>query len=729
MAGEAAGDARVKLTGELVHELFVNPDNGYRVMKLLSPDDGEVTVCGSVPEIEPGQFLEALGSWVEHPEYGRQFRAEQCRVVLPESTVGLKRFLGSGIIPGIGPKLAATIVDYFGEQTVEVLSNHVNRLREIPKFGPKKVAAVRQAWEQYAERRNGAIFLQGLGITPAYCARLYKRYGDNAAQLVRQNPYRLAQEVDGIGFVRADRIAASLGIGQEAPERLIAGAVYQLEQLCARGHCCYPRGPLEQELGNLLSIVPELAKSGVDQAVTARKLAADHDLLYLPGLLRAECELPRQIARLARCAKPAGKRLAQLPLRSEMEFSPEQLQAVAAVSAAPLSIITGGPGVGKTTVLGEIVRRAERAGLRLALAAPTGRAAKRLSEATGQSAKTLHRMLGYEAETRNFQHNQEKPLEYDLFLIDEVSMLDLPLAVALFRAIPTGATVVLIGDADQLPSVGPGMILADFLASEWFTVTRLTRIFRQEAESAIVTNAHRVNAGLPPMAAGDAGKDALQDFYWIEQDDPEIVLDRIRKLLRRIPERFGYDPVDEVQVLTPMNRGACGTIQLNSELQNLLNPASGEGLTVGDRVFRLDDKVMQIANNYDKNIFNGDIGRIRYLNAAKREIAVRFDSERIVPYRGDEFDELVHAYAITVHKAQGCEFPVVILTLLKEHFLMLERNLLYTAMTRAKKLLILIGGVRAVHTAVANTRREVRYTRLQERLAEMKTLLIDPPAH
>ncbi len=725
-SAEGGGPATEKISGEVLRVLFANADNGYQVVRILTPERREETLCGTLFNVDAGQYVEAFGSWIEHPEYGRQFRAESAHPVLPESALGLKRFLASGIIPGIGRKTAEAIVDYFGESTADVLSNHSNRLREIPKLGMKKIAVIREAWKQYAERRNSAVFLQGLGVSPAYCARLFKRYGDNAAQLVKQNPYRLAQEVEGIGFLKADQIAASLGIGAESPERLGAGAVYALDQQIQRGHCCYPDAELRRELAELLKLSPDLAQRGLETAVEQKKIILDGEFAYLPYLLRAECELPRQIARLARIGKFAGRVLARVPPKAGLNLSDEQLAAVTAVSATPLSIITGGPGVGKTTVLGEIVRRAGRAGLRLALAAPTGRAAKRLAEATGEKAKTLHRLLGFDAATNTFQFNQEKPLEIDLILVDEVSMLDLPLALALFRAVRTGASLVLIGDADQLPSVGPGAVLADLLASEnYFTVTRLTKIFRQGAESAIIINAHRVNAGLPPLSekTGAGAPEQLRDFYWIEQDEPAAVLGMIEKLLKRIPERFGFDPVEDVQILTPMNRGICGTLNFNTELQKLLNPGDKESVTVGERIFKLDDKVMQTANNYDKNVFNGDMGRVRYVNAKERVVAVRFDSERLVKYTGEELAELVHAYAVTVHKSQGCEFQAVIVTMLSQHYMMLERNLLYTAMTRAKKLLILIGGRKPVEMAVANFRRETRYTRLRERLAELTAVL------
>ena len=709
-----------KITGEITRVLFVNPDNQYSVLHIHTPDRKTETVCGTNYGCKEGEYIEAVGRWVEHPEYGRQFKADSISAVLPESTLGLKRFLASGIIPGIGGKTAAAIVDYFGKETADILTNHPNRLREIPKMGMKKVTAIREAWKKYGERRNSAVFLQGLGITPAYCARLFRRYGDAAAQMVKQNPYRLAQEVDGIGFVRADQIAASLGIAPDSPERLCAGTVYVLEMQTQHGHCCIPKDILLQEIGNLLKIDEVASLQAMAYAVDKKRIVIDGDMVYLPYLFRYECELPQHIRRLSSMQKFSGAVLKKVAAAENLKLSDEQTQAVEAVSQSPLVIITGGPGVGKTTVLGEIVRRAKRANLRLALAAPTGRAAKRMSEASKESAKTLHRLLGFDAETNTFTYDNEKPLEADLILVDEISMLDLPLAVALFRAVRTGASLVLIGDADQLPSVGPGRVLADLLeCGKFFAVCRLTKIFRQGSESLIITNAHRVNAGLLPYTGENNDPDDLKDFYWIDQDEPAAAVKVIEKLLKRIPERFGFDPVDGVQILTPMNRTLCGTTALNGELQKLLNPGEKDALEAGERIFKLDDKVMQISNNYDKNVFNGDMGIIRYVNSKERVLAVRFDNERLIKYTADEFSELVHAYAVTVHKSQGCEFPAVILTMQSCHYMMLGRNLLYTAMTRAKQLLIIVGSRKALEMAVANYRSEVRYTLLKKRLLEV----------
>lgn len=721
--GKILPEAQEKITGEVLRILFINPENQYSVISILTPERKTETVCGIAFGLDVGEYIEANGCWVEHPEYGRQFKAQVIGQSLPESKVGLKRFLGSGIIPGIGEKTAAAIVDHFGEKTPDILTNHPNRLREVPKISIKKVAAIREAWAKYGSRRESAIFLQGLGISPAYCAKLFRQYGDSAAQMVRQNPYRLASEVNGIGFAKADAIALNLGIRADSPERLAAGTVYALETLCSNGHCCVPRELLHEKTTELLKLDNVASLQALAYAIDKKRIIVDKEMVYLPYLLKYECELPRHIKRLAEAGKFSGKVMLKVPPRAELTLSDEQLAAVDAVSKSPLVIITGGPGVGKTTVLGEIVRRAKRANLRLALAAPTGRAAKRLSEATNEKARTLHRLLGYEAESNTFQFNNEKNLEADIILVDEVSMLDLPLAVALFRAVRTGASLVLIGDADQLPSVGPGRVLADLLeAKNFFAVCKLTRIFRQGSESLIITNAHRVNSGLLPEVQSGTGTDELQDFYWIDQDDPTAAVKVIEKLFKRIPERFNFDPVSDVQLLTPMNRTQCGTVALNVELQKLLNSGEKDFIEVGERIFKLDDKVMQISNNYDKNVFNGDMGIVRYISNKDRVIAVRFDNERLIKYTSDEFNELVHAYAVTVHKSQGCEFPAVIVVMLSQHYMMLGRNLLYTAMTRAKKLLVVVGSRKALQMAVDNFRVDVRYTLLPQRLQEVKSI-------
>ena len=623
-------------------------------------------------------------------------------------------------LPGIGKKTAGLIVDHFKEKTLDMLDGGASCLEQVPGIGPKKAEAVARVWRESAARRDSYIFMQGLGISPAFCSRLFKRYGEAAPQMVRTNPYRLAEEVDGIGFLKADEIARALGVARDAVPRLTAAAVFTLNNMIANGNVCCTLEELMAATADLAGVPPGTARLGIEAAVERRLLRIMDNRIYTPMLARAELELPELVARLACQPVFAGKKLRPVA-GGKLLLAEEQQLAVDRVNESPLTIITGGPGVGKTTVVGEIVRRARKAGLRIGIAAPTGRAAKRLSESTGSAAKTIH-LLQFDPATNKFTYGAGAPLPYDLLIVDEVSMLDLLLAQALFRAIEPGCSVVLVGDRDQLPSVGPGTVLESFLASGWFRVTQLERIFRQAEGSRIIVNAHRVNRGVmpekPQMQDGE-----LADFYWIEQDDPEKALAIIEKMVaERIPARFPFDPVDDVQILTPMNRGCCGTVTINERLEALLNPGDKIAFRFGERMFKLGDKVMQIANNYDKSVFNGDMGTIILLDREERELTVRYD-DRNVPYLWEEMDEIVPAYAISIHKSQGGEYPVVVIPLLMQHYVLLQRNLVYTAVTRGRKLVVLVGEYKALAMAVNNNRIRHRYTWLAHRLTEDEAIL------
>ncbi len=709
-----------KLTGEIRRVRFENPESGFAVL-VVKPESGrELPVCGSLAGLHAGQCIEVEGFYGEHAEFGREFRAERYRIALPGTPEGLKRFLGSAV-PGIGPKTAALLVDHFGRDIVKVLDHYPRRLQEIPGIGRKKGADIARVWRETAARRDGMIFLQSLGITPAYCSRLFKRYGDKAPEVVRANPYRLAEEVDGIGFLRADAIATAMGFDPDSDERQTAAAVFALNTMVGSGHVCAPEETLAAAAAELTGRGEDAARRGIARALERRLLVRLDGMIYTPLLAAAETELPKLVLRLAAARSSVPGRYRRIGSAGGLKLAAEQQQAVDAVGGAPLSIITGGPGVGKTTVVGEIVRRARLANLRIALAAPTGRAAKRLSEATGLPARTIHRLLNFDPALGRFAHDRVHPLGCDLLIVDESSMLDILLAQALFRAVRPGTAVVLVGDRDQLPSVGPGTVFKDLIGSGFFTVTRLTRVFRQSEASRIILNAHRVNQGLLPEPPPRSGEGGLADFYWLEQDDPARAAAIIAELVtNRIPVRFGLDPVEEIQVLTPMNRGICGATALNELLAARLNGGERAGFTLGERVFKEGDKVMQTANNYDKQVFNGDLGRLEQVYNSRRRFVVAFDGGRRVEYGFDEAVQLVRAYAITVHKSQGCEFPAVVVPLLTQHYMMLQRNLLYTAMTRARKLLILIGSRRAVEIAVRNTRLEPRNSRLAARLAAEK---------
>ncbi len=698
---------------------FENPENGFAVVTFLSADGTKFAAIGPLAGMTRGQFIEADGYFEDHPEFGRQFRIDSYKIVPPATTEGIARFLRHSI-PGIGPKTAAAIVEKFGAETVTVLDLYPGRLKEVSKIGTKTAQKIIAAWKNSKDRREDLIYLQGLGISPAYCARLFKQYGPETVNVVRKNPYRLAEDVDGIGFLKADAIARSIGFAENSSERMQASAVFALNEMISDGHVCAPAGELAARSGKLTGQHVEVAAKGIEDAVERRLLIRLDDCIYTPSTARAELILPKLVAKLAAGKNPAGRAMAKIPERSDLQLDELQKQAVESLFFNPLNIITGGPGVGKTTVVGEIVRRAKAAKLKIMLAAPTGRAARRMSESCDFTARTIHRMLMFDPVNARFKYNSGNPLECDLLIVDEVSMLDIILATSLFAAIPEGCSVVLVGDSDQLPSVGPGNVLADFMASGFFGVTKLTRIFRQSAGSAIITNAHRVNTGAFPVNP-QVKNGELADFYWIDQDDPVKVAAMIETLvMERIPRRFGFDPMSDIQLLCPMNRGECGTAALNEKLSLLLRGSEGPSFQFGSTVFKLGDRVMQTSNNYDKNVFNGDLGQIIKLDTGAKKFHVCFEDEKFVEYSFDEAGELSLAYAITIHKSQGSEFPVVILPVLTQHFVMLQRNLIYTGMTRAKKLLILIGSPKAVEIAVKNTRRRPRFSNLSRRLHEVK---------
>ena len=704
----------ITIRAEIRRVVFETSDSSYAVLRLLDENEREFTAVGPIVSPVEGQTIEVTGNWEKHSEYGRQLRVTSYRYTLPATKEGLIRFLSSGAVNGVGKTLATAIVNYFGERTLTVLNNSPSELLHVPKIGKKKAKAIADSWKESASKREAFIFLQGLGITTAYCNRLFKKYGEDAVNVVKQNPYRLAEEVDGIGFKKADEIALEMGIPPTALERLTAAAVYCINQTINSGHVGYPENLLLDEMAKLIELDTELLRNGIAHALKRKLLISRDGLLYAPMLAFAESELPKHIKHLASAEKFAGEKTKYAKtIKENITFCDAQISAVERIAQQPLTIITGGPGVGKTTVVREIVRRAVDVGLKVALAAPTGRAAKRLAESTGMAAKTIHRLLQYDGASGKFIHNETTPLKYDLIVIDEVSMLDLLLSLALFRAIRSGSSVVLVGDSDQLPSVGAGTVLADFISSEkYFLTTQLTQIFRQGQDSEIITNSHLVNRGqrLKLKAKKD---NELGDFYWIQQDDMtkiQSILERL--ILDRIPDCFHFDIERDIQILTPMNRGNGGALALNEFLQKILNGKEVIQFQYGEKIFKLNDKVIQNSNNYDKNVFNGDLGRITYINPQLKKFYVTFDDGVRVEYNFDEADQLTMAYAITIHKSQGSEFKVVIMLLLPQHFVMLKRNLIYTGMTRAKKLLILIGSEQSVNLAIRNFQTEKRYSNL-----------------
>lgn len=708
------------VSGEVTRLVYAAEDESYSVVRVHAFQGREYTAVGVMPGLAEGQTVELTGKWEMNPEHGLQLRVAECRFALPATPEGITRYLASGILPGVGPKTAAAIVEHFGTDTLQVLDTASRRLREIPGLGKTKIAAIRAAWTENADRRELRIFCEGLGITPAYFSRICKRYGDSAAQVIRENPYRLASEVRGIGFLHADRIAEKMGVRKNDLNRLIAGVAYALEQIRLEGHVCIPKSEFIPRLVPLLGIAENEVEKAVSAARSAQKLvsvatSSGNEMFYEPAMLHCEDELPVLLGAIRNFHHPAGEKLAAIPPQGDSKFSDEQLNAVNHAAASPLTVITGGPGVGKTTVIFELVRRARAAHLSVILAAPTGRAAKRLSEATGAAASTIHRLLKWDPIQGNFVHSVKMPVTADLLVIDEASMLDLPLAVALFRAIRPGTSVVIVGDPDQLPPVGPGNVLNDLIASGLCPVSRLTRIFRQGDGSGIIRAAHEVNAGIVPQAVGGNSKNELRDFYWIEKDEPaEAAAIMLRMIAERIPARFGFDPVRDVQMLTPMNRGDVGTLAMNKALQALLNGGDRASFSCGEQLFKVGDKVMQTANNYDKGVFNGDTGILTSVDTQNRSFQINYDGQN-VEYSFEDADQIVLAYAVTVHKSQGSEFPVVVMPLLSQHYMMLQRNLLYTGMTRAKRLMILVGSRRAVAMAVRNAKSDVRYSLLYEK--------------
>lgn len=724
-----------RLEAVLERVTYANEETGYTIAR-ASPARGGgdlVTIVGPLLGAQVGESLSLTGRWSSHPKYGRQFEVWSYRTVLPATVQGIERYLGSGLIKGVGPKTAAKIVAHFGARTLEVIDADAARLIEVPGLGPKRTKAIAAAWEEQRAIKEVMVFLQSVEVSTSLAVRVYKQYGDAAIGVVKNEPYRLANEVWGIGFRTADSIARAVGIPHDAPERIKAALQYTLSQASDAGHCFLPAPNLVADTVELLGLEPgpvaqaleELAAQG--EHVIADEVPARDSTVparYLAPFFHAERGLAAGLTALLntnedRLPAFAGvdwdKAFAWLGRRTDDELAPEQAEAVRLALTEKVAVLTGGPGCGKSFTVSSIVALAKAKGAKVMLAAPTGRAAKRLAELTGFEARTLHRML----ELRpggDAAYNRENPLDVDLLVVDESSMLDTILANKLVKAVPPGAHLLLVGDVDQLPSVGAGEVLRDLLAAPAIPRVRLTRIFRQAAESGVVANAHKVNHGQLPELEG------YPDFFWFACDDNEQVADRIVEIVaHRIPRRFGIHPVRDVQVLAPMHRGGPGAGNLNARLQEALTPAK-EGLPErrhGGRVFRMGDKVIQIRNNYAKGkagVFNGTVGLVQAIDAVAQTLTVRTDEDEDVEYEFAELDELVHAYAITVHRSQGSEYPAVVIPVTTSAWTMLQRNLLYTAITRAKRLVVLVGSKQALAVAVRTKGTGKRHTGLTHRL-------------
>jgi exodeoxyribonuclease V alpha subunit len=739
------------LAGSVERVTYYNPENGYSVLR-LRPDsprkipaqsrDGLVTAVGNLPELSPGEHLLLSGRWSNHPRHGLQFQVEICEQTLPATLAGMRRYLGSGLVKGIGPRLAERIVAHFGNCTLEVIENQPERLVEAADIGPKRAGLIAQAWQEQKQVKEIMLLLHSHGVSTNLAVKIYKQYGGQALPVVRSDPYRLARDIYGVGFLTADRIARSLGLPVDHPTRIEAGLVYALNEMSNEGHVYTPLALLAERAVQLLQVPMELIQPALQRLEQDERVHQENipfvvqtpprgvstgqiseasspygqQAVYLASLYYSEVGAAECLHSLAQ-AIPS--RLSDLPpafVTLDPQLSPQQADAIRSALSHPLSVLTGGPGTGKTTALSALIAVIESAGKRYALASPTGRAAKRLADATGRPASTIHRLLGF-SPGEGFKHNLQNPLPVDLVVVDEASMLDQALAYSLLKAIAPGTHLLLVGDVDQLPSVGPGDVLRDVIASGIAPVTRLQVIFRQAAGSQIITNAHRINQGqMPHFPRGETSPGG--DFYLFPAETPEEAASWVQQVVcQRIPGRFELDPRQDIQVLAPMYRGPAGVHALNQTLQAALNPPAAQRpeKSLFGQLFRLGDRVMQVQNNYDKDVFNGDIGRVVRLDVVNQVLSVDFES-RWVDYDWSETDQLVLAYAISVHKAQGSEFPAVVVPLLTSHYLMLQRNLLYTAVTRAKQLCVLVGSRKAIGIAVRNNKVAERFTALDWRL-------------
>ena len=721
----------VFVQGQIERITYTNDENGYTIAKIKAQGYRDlVTVVGVLMMPTPGEIIRMYGEWVNHPRYGEQFKIEHYTSLVPASVYGIQKYLGSGLIKGIGPIMAKRIVERFDKSTLDIIEKEIEKLAEVDGIGEKRIGMISKAWEDQKEIREVMIFLQAHGVGSGYATKIFKQYGNRSIMIVKENPYRLATDIFGIGFLTADRIAEKLGFARDSQLRAEAGILYVLNQLADEGHVYYPYTPLVQKCREILGVDQKVIVEAMDvlaenRMIVVEELKKDSDdfkegstAVYLAKFYLSETSIVNRIKTLVRTPESirtidSKKAIEWVQGQLPITLAEKQVKAIQCAVENKVMIITGGPGTGKTTIINAILKIFSRISVKIMLAAPTGRAAKRMSESTGHTAKTIHRMLEYSIQKGGFQKNESRPLNCDLLIIDEASMIDTILMHHLMKAIPSGATFILVGDVDQLPSVGAGNVLNDIIASREIPVVELNEIFRQAKESLIIVNAHRINTGLLPSFTSFRQK--LNDFYFIEQEDPEEVLRIILELTKeRIPRRFGFDPVDDIQVLTPMHKGIVGAGNLNGELQNVLNPVE-DVIIRGGRNFRVHDKVMQIKNNYDKEVFNGDIGRITHIDPENQEVTISFD-ERNVPYDYTDLDEIVLAYAVSVHKSQGSEYPAVIMPILTQHFVLLQRNLIYTAVTRGRHLVVMVGTKKALAIGVKNDKTQKRYTYLRQRL-------------
>ena len=711
------------LEGTIEQILFYNPENGYTVFKFSIEEREQAIVVGSFPPMSPGERLKVNGRWEDNPKFGPQFKADGFVPVLPSGAKGIEKFLSCGLIKGIGPVLAKRIVKKFGEQTLEILSRNPDRMKDVEGVGAVKLKEIKKSWAEHEDIRDLIIFLQEHNVSTSLATKIYRHYGQKSYQILKTNPYQLCMEIWGIGFKTADQIAIKLGMDPVSPERIKAFILYLLEKDNEQGHIFSFAGNLETRCREELEVGQEKFRPALEE-LKKKKLVvgeslADDEAIYLPFFYQAQEVVVRSIHKLARAPflSPAfdiDQVIGDVEKGLRLEFSAQQKRAIRESFQKKILIITGGPGTGKTTIIKAVTAVFDKWGSKVLLAAPTGRAAKRLAETTGKEAKTIHRTLEFNPKLGVFRRNEKHPLAGDAIIIDEFSMVDLALMYSLIKAIPPSMRLIIVGDKDQLPALGPGTILRDLIESQQVSVVRLDEIFRQERDSLIVTNAHRINQGQTILYP--ARDDKNSDFYFIHQEDEQKVFQTILKLCSfGIPQKLALNPLSpQIQVISPMYKGFVGVDRLNAELQRKLNP-SQEGLKIGTREIRVHDKVMQIRNNYEKDVFNGDIGSVVHIDRSRYRLIVHFDGRPVI-YDKDEIEDITLAYAVSVHKSQGSEYQAVVMPLLTQHFIMLQRNLFYTALTRAKKLSIIIGSYKALYIAIKNDKPVNRNSLLREKL-------------
>ena len=704
----------IKLRCVIEHITYQNQENGYSVMKVKVKDYSDlVTLVGNLLDIPVGAVLLCDGDWKVDKKYGRQFVCETWEEVMPATVYGIEKYLGSGLVKGIGPKFAHLIVEKFGTETIEIIEDNIERLREVPRIGKRRIEKIRESWEKQKDIKNVMLFLQQYGVSTAYAAKIYRQYGKESIDKVQDNPYRLADDIWGIGFKTADSIASKMGYEKNDLRRCKSGISYTLNELSNEGHVYAVEEQLIETAKKLLEADEEPIRQAVTEMIASEDLIREDEAIYLPPFYHSERGTAKKLLALLQDQTPTlfGLKadIKAIEKVSGIEYDEVQIAAIKQAVRSKVMVLTGGPGTGKTTTTQGIIAAYKTAGMRILLAAPTGRASKRMSEATGMEAKTIHRLLEFNPQD-GYKRNDENPLEGDALIVDECSMIDIILMYNLMKAIPESMRLVLVGDIDQLPSVGAGNVLRDIIDSEKIPVVRLTRIFRQAQSSRIVMSAHAINQGRYP----DTSNGKQTDFFFIKNEEPEQVAEEIVKLVKhRLPKAYNQ-PLNNIQVLTPMQRSVVGAANLNMMLQQALN-TSNLGISRGGTTYKLGDRIMQVRNNYDKNVFNGDIGIVEQVSMEDRTLFVRFD-DNLVEYEASELDEVTLAYATTIHKAQGSEYPIVVIPVLMTHFVMLQRNLIYTGITRAKKICVLIGQPKALAYAIRNLTVTKRNTKLKERL-------------